>query len=144
LQARFLKHWQSKLIDTKVIDHIYTVGVKRPSAVWQCTSSLILRGNATWAPILFKHYFYAQYKAMESQGHFTHEPRAMTMKLREPKRKCPKAIPAHLQIHVQWGTNQNVVFEIAARKLSRLPTLKAFLELKNWYFSTIFLPKHYH
>jgi hypothetical protein len=44
---------------------------------------------------------------------------------------------------VQWGTNQNVVFEIAARKLSRLPTLKAFLELKNWYFSTIFLPKNY-
>jgi len=42
---------------------------------------------------------------------------------------------------VQWGTNQNVVFEIAARKLSRLPTLKAFRELKNWYFSTIFLIK---
>jgi hypothetical protein len=42
---------------------------------------------------------------------------------------------------VQWGTNQNVVFEIAARKLSRLPTLKAFPELKNWYFPTNFLPK---
>ena len=39
---------------------------------------------------------------------------------------------------VQWGTNQNVVFEIAARKLSRLPTLKAFQELKNWYFPTMF------
>jgi hypothetical protein len=28
--------------------------------------------------------------------HFTHEPRAVTMKLREPKGKCPKAIPRHL------------------------------------------------
>jgi hypothetical protein len=26
---------------------------------------------------------------------------------------------------VQWGTNQNVIFEIAVRKISRLPTLKA-------------------
>jgi hypothetical protein len=46
-----------------------------------------------------------------------------------------------LLAYVQWGTNQNVVFEIAARKLSRLPTLKAFRELKNWYFSTIFFTK---
>jgi hypothetical protein len=44
---------------------------------------------------------------------------------------------------VQWGTNQNVVFKIAVRKLSRLPTLKASRELKNWYFPTKFLPKHY-
>jgi len=42
------------------------------------------------------------------------------------------------KIGVQWGTNQNVVFEIAAKKLSRLPTLKAFRELKNWYFSIFF------
>jgi hypothetical protein len=44
---------------------------------------------------------------------------------------------------VQWGTNQNVVFTIAVRKLSRLPTLKASRELKNWYFPTKILPKHY-
>jgi len=36
----------------------------------------------------------------KGKGHFTHEPRVMTMKLWEPKRKCPKAIPRHLQIHV--------------------------------------------
>jgi hypothetical protein len=35
-----------------------------------------------------------------SQGHFTHEPRSMTMKLWEPKRKCPKAVPRYLQNHV--------------------------------------------
>jgi hypothetical protein len=34
------------------------------------------------------------------KGHFTHEPRAMTMKLWEPKRMCPKAVPKHLQNHV--------------------------------------------
>ena len=28
-------------------------------------------------------------------GHFTHEPKAVTMKLREVKRKCPKAVPTH-------------------------------------------------
>ena len=39
----------------------------------------------------------------KGKGHFTHEQRAMTMKLREPKRKCPKAVPRHLQIHVVWS-----------------------------------------
>jgi hypothetical protein len=29
------------------------------------------------------------------------------------------------------------------RKISRLPTLKASQELKNWYFPTTLLPKHY-
>ena len=34
------------------------------------------------------------------KGHFTHEPRVVTMKLQEPKRKCAKAVPRHLQNHV--------------------------------------------
>ena len=37
------------------------------------------------------------------KGHFTHEPRALTMKLWEPKKNCPKAIPSHLQNHVLWS-----------------------------------------
>ena len=37
------------------------------------------------------------------EGHFTQEPRAVTMKLWEPKRKCPKAVPIHLQSHVLWS-----------------------------------------
>jgi hypothetical protein len=45
--------------------------------------------------------------------------------------------------NLQWGTNQNVVFEITVRKISRLPTLKASRELKNWYFPVKFLRKHY-
>jgi hypothetical protein len=39
----------------------------------------------------------------ETKGHFTHEPRAMTMKLRKLKRTCPKAVPRHLQNHVVWS-----------------------------------------
>ena len=38
-----------------------------------------------------------------SKGHFTPEPRDMTMNLWEPKRKCPKAVPTHLQNHVVWS-----------------------------------------
>ena len=37
------------------------------------------------------------------RAHFTHEPRAMTRKLWEPKRKCLKAVPRHLQNHVVWS-----------------------------------------
>ena len=37
------------------------------------------------------------------KGHFTHEPRAVTMKLWEPKRKCPQVAPRHLQNHVVWS-----------------------------------------
>ena len=47
-------------------------------------------GNRTTLPYLTK-------------GHFTHEPRAMTMKLWEPKRKSPKAVPRHLQNHGVWS-----------------------------------------
>jgi hypothetical protein len=36
-------------------------------------------------------------------GHFTREPRAVTMKLWEPNRKCSKAVPTHLQNHVAWS-----------------------------------------
>jgi hypothetical protein len=37
------------------------------------------------------------------KGHFTHKPRAVTMKFWEPKRKCPNPIPTHLQTHVVWS-----------------------------------------
>ena len=37
-----------------------------------------------------------------TKNHFTDEPRDMTMKLWEPKGKCPKVVPTHLQHHVVW------------------------------------------
>ena len=40
---------------------------------------------------------------ISSKGHFTHEPRAVSMKLWRPKRKRPKAVPRHLQNHVVWS-----------------------------------------
>jgi len=45
-------------------------------------------------------------------------------------------------IYVQWGSNQNVVFEFTMREISVLPTLKGSRELKNWYFTKKFLPQH--
>ena len=42
-------------------------------------------------------------------GHFTHESRAVTMKLCEPKRKCSKVVPKHLQNHVVWSRTSNIV-----------------------------------
>ena len=39
----------------------------------------------------------------EAKGHFTHKPRAMTIKVWEPKRKRPKVVPTHLQNHVVWS-----------------------------------------
>ena len=36
-------------------------------------------------------------------GHFTLEPRAMTMQLWEPKRSVQKTIPRHFQHHVVWS-----------------------------------------
>ena len=45
---------------------------------------------------------HSQHKST-NKGHFTHEPRVVTMKLWEPKRKCPKAVPTHLQNHVVWS-----------------------------------------
>jgi len=44
---------------------------------------------------------------------------------------------------VQWGPNQNGVFEIAVKEISMLPTLTASQELKNWYFTTKCLPQHH-
>ena len=37
------------------------------------------------------------------KGYFTYEPKAATMKLWEPKRKCPKAFPIEFQNHVVWS-----------------------------------------
>jgi hypothetical protein len=38
-----------------------------------------------------------------TKGHFTHEPRAVTVWLWEPRRKCPMAVPTRLQDHVVWS-----------------------------------------
>ena len=57
-------------------------------------------------PAIFFHW--ASYKLYVSgnepvERHFTHVPRAITMKLWEPKRKRPKAVSRHLQNHVVWS-----------------------------------------
>ena len=49
-------------------------------------------------PILLTHL-----RARWNMGHFTFEPRAVTMKFREPKRNCAKVVPRHLQNHRVWS-----------------------------------------
>jgi len=44
---------------------------------------------------------------------------------------------------VQWGSNQNVVFEFAMREISLLSTLKVSREFKNWYFTMKVLTHHH-
>ena len=46
---------------------------------------------------------YQCYSYGDAWGHFTHEPRVVTMKLWEPKRKSPKAIPRHFYCHGVWS-----------------------------------------
>ena len=43
-----------------------------------------------------------------AKGHFTHKPRVVTMKILEPKRKCPKAVPTHLQMSCSVVTDPQV------------------------------------
>ena len=43
---------------------------------------------------------YDQSEVFLTQGHFTHEPIAVTMELWEPEKKSPKAVPRPLQNHV--------------------------------------------
>ena len=38
-----------------------------------------------------------------TKDHFTHEPRAVTMKLWEPERKCPKAVLRYFRNHGVWS-----------------------------------------
>jgi len=45
--------------------------------------------------------------------------------------------------YVQWGDNQNGVFEFVVKEISVLPTLIAFQGLKNWYFTMNFLSQHH-
>jgi len=44
-------------------------------------------------------------------------------------------LPYPTKVIVQWGSNQNAVFEFAVREILVLPTLKASQELNNWYFT---------
>ena len=47
--------------------------------------------------------FKGHHSLATSKGHFAHEPGAVTMRLWEPKWKCPKAVLRYLQNHVVWS-----------------------------------------
>ena len=45
----------------------------------------------------------ALFDVLSTWGHLTYEPRVVTMKLWEPEKECPKAVPRHFQNHVVWS-----------------------------------------
>ena len=60
-------------------------------------------GNLWWQRFRDVRSFRPWASHLWSKGHLTNEPRAVTMKAWEPKRKSPKAVPTHLQNHVVWS-----------------------------------------
>ena len=69
-------------------------------------SALIWHDSYLWKDIIifkWKQYLHIGVNlanSMQTKGPFTHNPKAVTMRLRQPKKKCWKAIPRHLQNHV--------------------------------------------
>ena len=63
-------------------------------------------------------------KCLGIKGHFTHEPRAVTIKLWEPKRKCPKAVPPLLQHHVVWSQ----IFKCSVKSYVTRPSTKCYFK----------------
>ena len=80
--------------------HLRSVACKPP-----CRNILVRLGERgiyfTQACVYMCVYIYIYIKHIK--GHFTHKPRAMTMKFWKPKRKCLKVVLTHLQNHVVWS-----------------------------------------
>ena len=53
---------------------------------------------------------------------FTHKPRAVTMNLWEPKRKCPKVVPAHIQNHLAWSR----LLKCSVKSYVSMPSTKCY------------------
>ena len=66
----------------------------------------------------------------EPKGHFTHKPRAETMKLWELIKKSPKAVPTHLQHHVVWSQTLECSVKSYVTKPSTKCYFKEFLFIR--------------
>jgi hypothetical protein len=62
--------------------------------------------------------------ACKNYGHFTHEPRAVTMKLWESKRKCPKFVPTHFQNHEVWSQ----ILKCSVKSYATGPSTKCYFK----------------
>jgi hypothetical protein len=89
--------WPASLLIARALNHTATTQQPSsrglPDAIKATT-----RGLKSASPNLGFH----RPMSRKAYGHFTHEPRAMTVKSWEPERECSKAIPRHLQSHVVW------------------------------------------
>ena len=73
------------------------------------------RGRYNW-------FWVGERALLRYKGHYTHEPRAVTTKLWDPKRKCPKAVPKHLQTHVMWSW----ILKCSVRPYVTGPSIKCY------------------
>ena len=91
------------------------------------------------------------YTMTHHKGHFTHEPQAVTMKLWEPQKKCPKAVPTHLYNHVVWSqtlkcsvksyvTKPSIKYYINQFLFMRVLTHKNKLNQQLWAFRVPWSP----
>jgi hypothetical protein len=69
-----------------------------------------------------------------TKGRFTHKPRAVTMKLWEPKRKCPKAVPTQIQNHVVWSRilKCSVKSYVTGPQPNAFPWISIHIGLHTW------------
>ena len=97
------KHWELSLYKK----HLW---FRRSDGLWKSMNpSRVIFFGLNWPPTYMVNNYKFEWVIAVSgksfghnKGHFTHEPRAVTVKFGEPERKCPKAIPIHLQNHVEW------------------------------------------
>jgi hypothetical protein len=75
----------------------------------------------------------AAYMETHPKGHFTHEPRVVTIKLREPEKKCPKATPTHLQNHVLWSRS----LKSSVKPYVTMPSIKCYFN--GFLFMLVFM-----
>ena len=88
--------------------------------LYMCTSPT--RSDLVVTAFVYIYVYFTMGNVVHSKGHFTHEPRAVTLKLWEPKWKCPKAVPRHLQNHIVWSR----IFKCSVMSYVIGPSIKCY------------------
>ena len=91
----FLQWWNSTCENRRLLVVIDLHRIEQRNDTLHGERVLIMYEHGSWLEV--------RREFIVPKGHFTHEPRAVTMKLWDPKRECPKAVPTHLQNYVVWS-----------------------------------------
>ena len=121
----FLQWWNSTCENRRLLVVIDLHRIKQRNDTVHGKRELIMYEHGPWLEV--------RRNFIVHKGHFTHEPRAVTMKLWEPKRKCPKAIPTHLQNHVLWSRTLECSVKSYVTGPSTKCHFKEILFMRNFY-----------